>query len=123
MLDKLRAVEERYDSLTEEMGRPDVSADYQRLQELNKERSSLETVVTLYRDLRRLEEQIEEASSHPRRAFDEQQIFRAKNHRAQRAEILRKFFHRPSVERQIPFARRPVDFDSALQVAGQNFRR
>ena len=40
MQDKLRAIEERYDGLTEEMGRPEVIADYQRLQALAKERAT-----------------------------------------------------------------------------------
>ncbi len=61
MQDKLRAIEERYDSLTEEMGQPDVAADYQRLQALAKERASLDQVVTIYRALRDVEEQIAEA--------------------------------------------------------------
>ncbi len=61
MLDKLRTIEERYEGLTEEMGRPEVVADYQRLQELAKERASLDQVVSLYRQLRSVEEQIGEA--------------------------------------------------------------
>src|SRR5687768_7883275 len=61
MQDKLRAIEERYDSLTEEMGQPEVIADYQRLQALAKERATLEKVVGLYRALRAVEEQIDEA--------------------------------------------------------------
>ena len=61
MQDKLRAIEERYENLTEEMGQPEVIADYQRLQALAKERASLEKVVELYRALRCTEEQTEEA--------------------------------------------------------------
>lgn len=61
MQDKLRGIEERYDNLTLEMGRPEVIADYQKLQALAKERASLEKVVTLYRALRSVEEQIDEA--------------------------------------------------------------
>src|SRR5687767_5699255 len=63
MQDKLRALEERYEALTEEMGQPDVIADYQRLQALAKERSSIETVVSLHRALRDVEAQIDEARS------------------------------------------------------------
>ena len=63
MQDKLRALEERFDSLTAEMAAPEVLADFQRLNALAKERSSLETVVTLSRELHRVEEQIEEARS------------------------------------------------------------
>ena len=58
MLDKLRSIEERFEALETEMGRPEVITDYQRLQALAKERASLEAIVTLYRDLYRVEAQI-----------------------------------------------------------------
>ena len=61
MQDKLRNLEERYESLTEEMAGPEVIADYQKLQALAKERASLEQVVTLFRAVNSLDEQIEEA--------------------------------------------------------------
>src|SRR5688572_2151348 len=63
MQDKLRAIEERYEALTAEMGQPDAIADYQRLQALAKERASIEDVVALYRALRDVEAKIEEATS------------------------------------------------------------
>ncbi len=61
MLDKLRTVEERFDAIIEEMAQPDVLADYQKMQTLAKERSSLEKVVSIFRGLREVEGQIEEA--------------------------------------------------------------
>src|SRR4051794_13545726 len=61
MQDKLRALEDRYEALNEEMGRPEVSSDYQRIQTLAKERATLEKVVGLYRALRKNEEDITEA--------------------------------------------------------------
>jgi peptide chain release factor 1 len=61
MQDKLRAIEERFDAITAEMASPDVLADYQKLQELNKERASLEKVVSIFRELNGVAEQIEEA--------------------------------------------------------------
>jgi peptide chain release factor 1 len=61
MQDKLRAIEERFEAITAEMANPDVLADYQRLQELNKERAALEKVVSIFRELRAADEQIEEA--------------------------------------------------------------
>ena len=61
MLDKLSNIEDRYDAIETEMARPDVVGDYQRLQALAKERASLDTVVSLARRLRGVEEQIEEA--------------------------------------------------------------
>jgi peptide chain release factor 1 len=63
MLDKMKALEERFDNLTEEMGRPEVVADYQRLQTLAKERAALEDVVMLYRALKRTEAEAQGARS------------------------------------------------------------
>jgi peptide chain release factor 1 len=63
MIDKLKALEERYESLNEEMARPDVAADYQRLQALAKERASIEDVVALYRQLTSTEAELEDARS------------------------------------------------------------
>ena len=61
--------------------------------------------------LRLRQQQIQKPPPRARRAFDELQIFRAKNHRAQRAEIIRQFFHRLAVQREFPFARGPIHFD------------
>jgi peptide chain release factor 1 len=61
MQDKLRAIEEHYEAITEEMGQPDVLTDHLKLQALAKERAALEKVVSIYRELREVEEQIEEA--------------------------------------------------------------
>src|SRR3989304_3449301 len=63
MLDRLHALEERYESLTAEMGRPDVVADYQRLQALAKERASIEEVVSLFRARQRVQAEIEDAKA------------------------------------------------------------
>ena len=49
MWERLHSIEERYESLTAEMGRPEVASDYERLQALARERASLEEVVSLYR--------------------------------------------------------------------------
>jgi peptide chain release factor 1 len=63
MLEKLEALEERFESITEEMARPEVVADYQRLQALAKERATLEDVVSLYRDLKAVTSELEDARS------------------------------------------------------------
>jgi peptide chain release factor 1 len=61
MQDKLRALEDRYEVLNEEMARPEVAADYQRLAELAKERSTLDQVVGLSRRMREISDEIAEA--------------------------------------------------------------
>jgi len=60
MQDKLRALEDRYEALNAAMASPEIAADYQRLTELAKERSTLEQVVGLARRLRELDEEIAE---------------------------------------------------------------
>jgi peptide chain release factor 1 len=61
MWERLESLEQRYESLTEEMARPEVASDYEKLQALAKERASLEEVVSLYRRYKDAEGHIEEA--------------------------------------------------------------
>jgi peptide chain release factor 1 len=61
MWDRLDSIEHRYDDLTHEMASPDNTNDYERLQALNKERSSLEDVVALYRKYRAIQAELAEA--------------------------------------------------------------
>ena len=56
MQDRLAAIEQRHDELTEQMARPEVAADFSKLQELARERASMEGIVGLavaYRAARR----------------------------------------------------------------------
>ncbi len=41
MWERLQALEQRYDELTAAMARPEVAADYQRFQELDRERAAI----------------------------------------------------------------------------------
>ncbi len=59
MLDKLNAIEKRYDELTQALMQ--VGDDYQRAAELNKEHSDLEEMVTEIRAYRQMLRQLEEA--------------------------------------------------------------
>ena len=61
MQDKLRAIEARYEALNQEMARPEVLSDYTRIQALARERSALEDVVSLYRQLSKVDDEIQEA--------------------------------------------------------------
>ena len=61
MQDKLRALEDRYEAITAEMANPSVIADFSKLQALAKERAQLDDVVRIYRELRSVDEQIDEA--------------------------------------------------------------
>ncbi len=79
MQEKLHTLEERYEALTAEMGRPEGAADYQRLQTLAKERASIDEVVTLYRALRRVEEQFADAKALLNESSDAEMVRLAKD--------------------------------------------
>ncbi|HYM14375.1 MAG TPA: peptide chain release factor 1 [Dehalococcoidia bacterium] len=61
MFDRLEATEQRFNDLTDEMSRPEVAADYERLNALARERASIEQVVSLYREWRANAAAIEQA--------------------------------------------------------------
>ena len=63
MWDKLAGIERRYEELAQEMARPEVAADFQRLQTLAKEHASLEGIVSLYREHKRVDAALAEARS------------------------------------------------------------
>ncbi len=60
---KLDGLSKRYDDLSEQMGQPDIATDYEKVQELAKERAGLERVVGLYREHTRALAEIEDATS------------------------------------------------------------
>jgi peptide chain release factor 1 len=61
--DRVRALEEKYERLTQEMARPEVAANYERMAELAKERAAIEDVVLLYRQYRETQRGIEDAQA------------------------------------------------------------
>jgi peptide chain release factor 1 len=61
MFDRLEATEQRFEDLTAEMARPEISGDYERLQALAKERAAIEDVVSLYRDWKASAKSLEDA--------------------------------------------------------------
>jgi len=63
MWDKLAGIEKRYEELAQEMARPEVAADFQQLQALAKEHASLEGIVSLYREYKRVGAALAEARS------------------------------------------------------------
>jgi peptide chain release factor 1 len=63
MMEKLEAIERRYEALTAEMARPEVASDYVRFAELDRERAAIERVVQLYREYRRVESEMAQARS------------------------------------------------------------
>lgn len=61
MLDKLAGIEARYHELERLMGDPEIAMDYERVGELNKERSHLEEIVKSYQRYLKLAEDLEGA--------------------------------------------------------------
>lgn len=61
ILSRLQRIRERYDELTNDMGRPEVAADFERLNKLARERSELEKVVELFREYEGLAQSAAEA--------------------------------------------------------------
>jgi len=63
MWDKLEDIERRYEELAREMARPELATDFQQLQALAKEHASLEGIVSLYREHKRVDAALAEARS------------------------------------------------------------
>ena len=63
MLERLDSIEKRYDELNNLMAQPEVSLDFERLQNLAKERSSLAEVVTKYREYKATLKSLQETQS------------------------------------------------------------
>ncbi len=61
MFDRLESIDRRFDELTAEMARPEISGDYEKLQALAKERASIADVVTVYREWSENSKALEEA--------------------------------------------------------------
>src|SRR5688572_18403855 len=61
MFDRLESAERRFDELTAEMAKPEISADYEKLQAIARERAALDEAVSLYRVWRANERAISDA--------------------------------------------------------------
>ena len=70
MLNRLQALVDRYEELTAEMARPELTSDYERLQALAKERASLGDIVSLYRRYRETEQGMADARAVLEEAHD-----------------------------------------------------
>ena len=60
MFDRLDAIIHHYEEIEASMGDPDVAIDYERVQELAKERASLEDLVSIAREYRELSQEIDD---------------------------------------------------------------
>jgi peptide chain release factor 1 len=91
MREQLEEMARQYDDLAEQLARPEVVRDPSRLRQIGKERSRLETVVEGYRELRRVEGDIEEARALLAEERDpelEQELGRLEAHRDELGPML-----------------------------------
>ena len=103
MWNKLEDTEKRYEELTREMGRPEVATDFQRLQALAKDRASLEHIVELYREGKRVQAALTEARSMAEDGSDPEMAALARDESARLAEQLE------GLETEIRLALAPKD--------------
>ncbi len=71
MLERLDSIEKHYEELNELMAQPEVSLDFERLQNLAKERATLEEVVTKYRQYKTTMKSLEETQAMLSQGLDE----------------------------------------------------
>ncbi len=72
VFERLSAVEERYEEVTNLLCDPDVISDTKRLRELSKEQSSLEETVTVYREYKLVVSQYEDAKAMQEEKLDDE---------------------------------------------------
>ncbi len=61
MIDRLNAIEKRYDEIEKELAKPEVISDIKKMTELSKERTNLEKTVEVYKKYKKVLSDIEEA--------------------------------------------------------------
>jgi peptide chain release factor 1 len=63
MLERLESIERRYEELNELMARPEIALDFEKLQNLARERANLEEVVTSYREYKATVKSLEDTQA------------------------------------------------------------
>jgi peptide chain release factor 1 len=63
MLERLESIEKRYEELNELMARPEIALDFEKLQNLARERANLEEVVTRYREYKATVKSLEDTQA------------------------------------------------------------
>jgi peptide chain release factor 1 len=72
LIERLEQSEQRFEELNRLLGDPEVLADYERLQELGREQSSLQDLVAKFREFRRVEGELADAVSLRKETTDEE---------------------------------------------------
>lgn len=103
MLDRLGSVERRYKEINELLADPEVTVDYERVQDLAKEQSSLKTLASLARQYREVLEALEDANIMFRDESDQELVALA---REELAELSTK---KDEIEGELRLALLPKD--------------
>jgi len=120
MWDKLEGIEARYEELAEEMGHPEVAADFQRLQALAKEHASLEGIVSLYREYKQVNAALAEAQSLADDSPDRELAAMAQDEAAQLSEQRQRLEEeiRRALLPKDPYDERPVIMEIRAAAGG-----
>jgi peptide chain release factor 1 len=78
MLERLESIERRYEELNELMARPEIALDFEKLQNLARERANLEEVVTMYREYKATVKSLEDTHAMLSQKLDEDMAALAK---------------------------------------------
>ncbi len=78
MIEQLERIEKRYREIDEEMARPEVATDLERLQALAQERAPLEDLVSIYREYKAINKSLEETRTMLDDGLDEEMTALAK---------------------------------------------
>jgi peptide chain release factor 1 len=78
MLERLESIERRYEELNELMARPEITLDFEKLQNLARERANLEEVVTMYREYKATVKSLEDTHAMLSQKLDEDMAALAK---------------------------------------------
>jgi peptide chain release factor 1 len=78
MLERLETIEKRYEELNELMARPEIALDFEKLQNLARERANIEDVVTRYREYKATVKSLEDTQAMLNQKLDEDMAALAK---------------------------------------------
>ncbi|MDO8490968.1 MAG: peptide chain release factor 1 [Dehalococcoidia bacterium] len=103
MLDKLDAVERHFENLSQEMARPEIAADFSKIQQLAQEQAGIKDLINKYREYKATVKNLEDTRSLLNDSLDEAMAFMVKE------EIQRLEAKRESLFQQIKQGLLPRD--------------
>jgi len=74
MLNQLELIEKRYQELEQQMALPEIASDLQKLQELARERASIENLATKYREYKKVSKELQDVKAMHIAGMDEEMV-------------------------------------------------